>query len=102
MSKVTSIACAVLMTALAGACGKDDPITAIDRSTDCAQICEDFKQCFSTSDYDVEECTDECSDMVSEEQTDQIDDCETCLDDASCGESIGCTVECAGLIPLAT
>lgn len=99
MSKVKSIACAVLFLGFAGACGKDDPITAIDRTTDCQQICDKFKDCFD-SDYDVEECTDTCSDMVSEEDTDQIDECETCLDDAACGESIGCTTECAGLIPV--
>jgi hypothetical protein len=101
MSKVTSIACAVLLTAFAGACGKDDPVTAIDRSTDCAQICDKFKECFN-SDYDVEECTDSCSDMVDDDDTSQIDDCENCLDDQSCTEAVGCTAECAGLIPVAT
>jgi hypothetical protein len=98
MSKVTSIACAVLMAAFAGAC--EDTVDDIDRSTDCAQICDDFKMCFSTSDYDVDECTDSCTEMEDDEA--QIDECENCLDDASCGESIGCTAECAGLIPVTT
>ena len=97
MLKLTSIACAVLLTA--AACGTDDPITAIDRSTDCAQICKQYKDCFD-SDYDVEDCTDHCSDMVSDEDTKQIDDCENCLDDTSCTEGLGCTSECASLIDL--
>jgi len=100
MSKVTSIACGVLMAAFAAGC--EDTIDDIDRGTDCAQICEDFKMCFSTSDYDIDECTDACSEMESNEQTERIDECENCLDEASCGEAIGCTAECAGLIPVTT
>jgi len=100
MSKVTSIACAVLMAAFTGAC--EDTIDDIDRATDCPQICEDFKMCFSTSDYDIDECADACGEMDSKEQTERIDECEDCLDDASCGESLGCVSECAGLIPVTT
>lgn len=102
MSKVTSIACAVLLTAIAGACGKDDPITAFDRNTDCVAICDKFKECFSDSDYNEDECADECSDMVNEDDTAKIDNCEECIDGASCGETVGCTTECAGLVPIAT
>jgi hypothetical protein len=101
MSKVMSFCCAVLLTAAAGACGKDDPITAIDRGTDCAQICDKYKECFM-SDYNVDDCTDSCTDMTDEDATDRIDDCENCLDDTSCTETPGCTTECVGLIPFST
>lgn len=98
MSKMASMAFA-LLTVCAAACGKDDPITAIDRSTDCADICGRYKDCIK-SDYDVEQCTDECSDMVSEENTDKIDTCEECLDGNSCTDSVfNCTSECAGIVP---
>lgn len=98
MSKINSMAFAVL-TALAAACGTDDPITAIDRSTDCAQICDKYKDCVK-SDYDTDKCADDCSDMVNEEDTQKIDDCQDCLKGNSCTESVfNCTTECAGIVP---
>jgi hypothetical protein len=98
MSKVNSIAFAVL-TVFAAACGSDDPITAFDRASDCRNICNSYKECIA-EDYNVDSCADDCNDMVSEEDTDQIDDCQDCLKGNSCVESVfQCTTECAGIIP---
>lgn len=81
------------------ACGKDDPITAIDRTSDCHNICERYKDCLK-SDYDVESCTDHCTDMVSSDETSKIDDCDACIDDKSCTASgFECLSECAGIVP---
>jgi hypothetical protein len=98
MSKLNSIAFAVL-TSLAAACGSDDPITAIDRTTDCSDICSRYKDCIQ-SDYDVDSCSEDCRDMVSDEGTKKIDTCEECLDGNSCtGSVFNCTSECAGIVP---
>jgi len=89
------IALMSLMAALcAGACTDD-----IDRTTDCADICNRYKDCAS-SDYDVKACTDRCDDMTSENKTERIDACETCLDDKSCtGSVFNCATECIGIVP---
>ena len=98
MSKAYSVAF-VLLTAIAGACGSDDPITAIDRSVDCSDICGRYQDCID-SDYDVDACISECNDMVNEEDTQAIDDCEDCLDGEACTDSVfQCTSECAGIVP---
>jgi len=98
MSKFNSIAFGLLLL-VAGACGKDDPITAIDRATDCSDICDKYKECIS-GDYDVDACEDRCTDMVTEQKTDRIDDCQECIDAKSCTNSVfNCTSECIGIIP---
>jgi hypothetical protein len=80
------------------ACGSD-PVRSLDRSTDCADICQRYKDCIAT-DYDVSGCTDRCSDMIDDKQTARIDACETCLDGKSCVNSVfSCTAECAGIVP---
>ena len=83
-----------------GACdSEDDPIQGVDRSTDCADICNAYKDCIST-DYDVDRCADRCSDMDTDTQSNKIDRCENCLDDQSCVDSVfKCTAECAGIVP---
>lgn len=99
MSKINAFTLAVLTALTAAACGKDDPITAFDRSTDCADICDKYKDCIN-SDYDVKACADDCTDMVSEEDTDKIDLCQECLDGNSCtGSVFNCTSECVGIVP---
>jgi hypothetical protein len=98
MSKVYSIAF-VLMSAVAAACGSDDPITAIDRASDCNKICTKYKDCLS-SDYDVDSCEDKCNDMVSSEDTSDIDMCRDCVSGNSCvGSAFQCAAECAGIVP---
>jgi len=96
MSDIRGLAFVLLFGAVA-ACGKDDPFTAVDRAKDCNEICDRYRDCFSAS-YDVDECTDRCTDMVSKSDTADIDECESCLDDTSCSSSLGCTAECAGIV----
>jgi hypothetical protein len=98
MSKFIAL---TLLLSAAGmsACGKDDPVTAIDRSMDCSEICGRYKDCIQT-DYDTDKCEDRCTDMVDSKETDKIDDCENCIDDKSCTNSVfNCTTECAGIVP---
>jgi hypothetical protein len=94
------IALTLLLSAAAvSACGKDDPITAIDRSMDCSEICGRYKDCLAM-DYDTSKCEDRCTDMVDKKQTDQIDTCQECIDGKSCTNSVfNCTSECVGIVP---
>jgi len=88
-----------LFAALAIAACADDPITAIDRNSDCAHICEKFRDCTS-SDYNVDACEDRCQDMISSKDTAKIDDCRDCINGESCVSSaFQCTSECAGIVP---
>jgi len=99
MYKSSVISFSFLLLSVLGACGKDDPITAIDRTTDCSTICKKYKECIS-SDYDTKSCEDRCTDMVSDQKTDRIDECESCVGDKSCANSVfSCTTECAGIVP---
>ncbi|MET0386472.1 MAG: hypothetical protein ABW321_10960 [Polyangiales bacterium] len=93
-----------MLTALAltftcmAACN-DDPITYLDRATDCADICDKYKECFDES-YDTEACRDDCNDMVDESKTARIDDCQECIEGASCtGATFSCTDNCIGIVP---
>lgn len=98
MFKTNAIFFSLLLSVL-GACGKDDPITAIDRASDCSKICDKYKECIA-GDYDTDACEDRCTDMVTESKTDKIDDCSDCVDDKSCTNSVfSCTSECAGIVP---
>ena len=99
MSKTNVISFSFVVLSFLGACGKDDPITAIDRTTDCTSICNKYKECIS-GDYDTKACHDRCTDMVSNEKTDRIDECQSCVDDKSCTSSVfSCTSECVGIVP---
>jgi hypothetical protein len=66
----------------------------------CGQICERYRDCFD-SDYDVGDCVDDCVDESrdDDEYKEQVDVCETCIQDRSCSESFGCTAQCAGIVP---
>ena len=98
----TSTLCALALTLatasiVSGACS-NDPITTIDRATDCSDICKMYKDCVAT-DYDVSACSSRCEDMDSKKQTSVIDSCENCLDGQSCVDSaFKCTAECAPII----
>jgi hypothetical protein len=92
------IAFTLLLAAL-GACGSDDPITALDRDSDCSHICEKYRDCAS-SNYDVNACEDRCQDMVSNKDTARIDDCRDCVNEKSCvGSAFDCASECVGIVP---
>ena len=66
----------------------------------CGQICERYRDCFD-SEYDVSDCVDDCVDESRDdsEYREQVDVCETCIEDRSCTESFGCTAECANVVP---
>lgn len=78
----------------------DDVIEDIDESTDCDIICDRYQECFD-SDYDTDACYDRCTDRADEMSSrDQEDECESCIDDRSCGEAtFACATECIGIVP---
>jgi hypothetical protein len=100
MTKNTFLAVAALLASTFAACS-EDPITTIDRNSDCSNICNTYKDCIGGDNYSVSGCTNDCKDMVSHNETDQIDDCSACIDDkGSCIDSaFGCATECAGIVP---
>ena len=74
---------------------------AIDRITDCQDICARYADCFDST-YDVGKCRDNCDDRASNSASfDQtVDNCENCLDDRSCASAtFTCTSECATIVP---
>jgi len=99
MSKINSIAFAVTAVMFAIGCS-EDPITTIDRSSDCSSICNKYKDCID-SDYDVDACKDDCTDMKSNDETAKIDDCQDCLkgENSCVDKAFKCTSECAGIVP---
>jgi hypothetical protein len=89
---------ALLCVSFAGCA--EDPITTLDRSSDCADICKTYKDCVASDSYDVNACGDRCTDMKSSDETKRIDDCSACLSGKSCVSSVfQCTTECAGIVP---
>ena len=75
--------------------------TAIDRATDCQQICERYRDCANSS-YNVSTCQTRCRDNAAnnDDYDNRVDLCENCLDDRSCVSSVfGCGTECAGIVP---
>jgi hypothetical protein len=82
--------------ALFAVVGCDD----IDRSFDCNQICDKYRDCFNSS-YDVEGCADRCEENAedSEDFDSHADDCENCLDERSCSETFSCVDECVFIVP---
>ena len=89
----TAVAFAVSGLALA-ACD------AIENSIDCGRICDKYQDCIDP-DYDVSACDSRCEENGDSEQfSEQIDACESCIDDKTCGESaFDCDDECAGIVP---
>lgn len=75
--------------------------TAVDRATDCQQICNRYRDCIDGA-YDVSSCTSRCRDNAanSESSDQRVDQCENCLDDRSCSSSVwSCASECVGIVP---
>jgi hypothetical protein len=85
---------------LASACG-DDVVEEVTNTSDCADVCERYSECFNES-YDVSACTDRCEDEADADENfeSRLDACETCIDDESCTAAVfECTTECAGIVP---
>ena len=66
----------------------------------CKDVCERYRDCFD-SDYDVDSCVDNCVEESrdDDEYAEQVDVCQTCIEDRSCTESFGCAVDCGGIVP---
>jgi hypothetical protein len=97
-----AVACGMgALTALALACD-DGAADRIDNRWDCRQICDRFAECFTDEDdYDVGDCTDQCSDnSVDDDFEAKAEDCESCLDNRdSCAEdTVQCADECTGVV----
>src|SRR6201995_5694445 len=80
------------------ACGDDNPIKHIDRSTDCDNICKKYHDCLNDN-TDVDDCSNRCTDMSSDKEDEQIDKCNDCVNDKSCtNRTFDRTRECARII----
>jgi hypothetical protein len=73
---------------------------AADRTFDCTEICNRWKDC-ADSTYDVDVCVNRCESNGADDQKfdTRADRCENCLDDRTCGESFACTADCIGIVP---
>jgi hypothetical protein len=91
--------CLAICTLSFVACA-DDAIEDIDESGDCDVICDTYADCFDEG-YDRERCYDRCTDRADDMSArDQEDQCESCIDDLSCGEAVfSCTDDCIGIVP---
>lgn len=90
----------VAALALFGFTGCEEAAEDVDQAFDCGQICDRFQECVD-EDYDTDGCFDRCEQAAedSDDFGDHASECETCLDDRSCAESIPCTDECFGIVP---
>lgn len=73
----------------------------VEERLNCRAVCNGYEDCVD-SDYDTRDCIDRCSSDSADddEYSRQVDMCETCINDRSCGESVfACATECAGIVP---
>jgi hypothetical protein len=88
----------VALAAVSACSGDDDssgaPIT-------CASVCQRYAKCFD-SNYDVGGCTTRCTEdaTAKQEKQDQLDACNSCIDDKSCASSVfSCGTDCGHFVP---
>ena len=87
----------VLMALCAASCS--DAADDIDQFSDCIEICGRYQECFD-EDYDTDACADRCEAMDRRNDQTEIDQCDNCLDDRSCAESVfPCALECSDIVP---
>lgn len=82
----------------ASACG--DTADSVTNRITCADVCERYRDCFDDG-YDVDGCTDRCENdaTADEEKEAELEECDACIDDASCTEAVvECTSECAAFV----
>ena len=78
-----------------------NPVTEIDESVDCRDVCERYRSCFNAS-YDTASCRNRCEGLVDADggRPRAANDCDTCMDDRSCVSAVfSCQVPCAGILP---
>jgi hypothetical protein len=96
-SKFFTAASALLFVAFAGC--SESPVTTFNRDSDCKDICKRYSDCVGGG-YDEDGCNSRCTDMTSKASTQNIDDCETCLDGTSCvSGAFKCLTECGSIVP---
>jgi hypothetical protein len=71
-----------------------------DEAIDCAKICNKYAECVE-EDYDETACIERCETKADEDENfaEATDDCESCIDERSCGESWVCIDECIAIVP---
>lgn len=94
---------ASLPLALALALGLSNSLgcARVEDRLNCRAVCNAYADCID-SDYDTRDCISRCSSDAADDDefSRQVDVCETCIDDRSCGESVfACTTECARVVP---
>lgn len=88
----------LLSMALAVGC---NPVTEIDETVDCRDVCDRYQSCFNAS-YDTAACRSRCEGLVDADggRPRAANDCDTCMDDRSCVSAVfSCQVPCAGILP---
>ena len=80
-------------------------VTSIDCGVkefiNCRSICNKKRECGSNSSYDVDNCTDSCSDSANrdEEYSRKVNTCKECVEPLSCNDYkvAACLVNCPSL-----
>ena len=67
----------------------------VQDTLDCDAICSKKQECVD-EDYNVDECRDACEDAADESETyeKQLHECQDCVEDQSCLESVTCFDDC--------
>lgn len=76
----------------------------IERTYDCAKICDKYSECFD-EDLDNSKCVDQCEDHGDDDKDfeQKANECEACVDDQSCTEaSTECFDKCAEVVAVST
>jgi hypothetical protein len=75
--------CLVLVLTGAFACTNDDNFNEIEADDQCTSACDDWEDCVGQQ-FDVVECRQRCFEAADDDlvDTDTIDACSDCLDDA--------------------
>lgn len=72
----------------------------IERTYDCAKICEKYADCYD-DDLDKSECVDSCEDQgeADPDFAEMAGSCEACIDDISCLEAtLDCSDDCGTVV----
>ena len=96
--RIALVLSSLLSFAFIGGC---NPITEIDQTVDCNDVCNRYQSCFDAS-YDVAACRNRCEGLVDADggRPRAANDCDTCMDDRSCVSAVfSCGVPCAGILP---
>jgi hypothetical protein len=73
---------------------------AADTAIDCTQICTRYEECVD-SEADTSMCIDQCQEKAADDDDfeDQVESCESCIEEKSCTEAAVCVADCAGVVP---